>query len=119
MSGVSAALYFWVVYMVVGVVLTAPFVFLARRRVVWKWWELGAFVLPFWIWMALMAKGEQPKSLSNLGEVGNLLIALVVPAVVRVVVGRRRPALGLAVSGQAALCAVAALTYFLTPMLPE
>jgi hypothetical protein len=111
--------YFWLMYASIGVILTAPFVFFARRRVEWQWWELGAYVLPFWIWAALVVTGSQPKSLANLGEVGNLLIALVVLAIVRVAVGRHRAATSLAVFGQAALCGAAALTYFLTPVLPE
>jgi hypothetical protein len=57
--------------------------------------------------------------LGNLGEIGSLLIALVVLAGVRVVLGRHRTAAGLAMLGQVALCAVAVLTYLLTPMLPE
>jgi hypothetical protein len=69
--------------------------------------------------VGLIAKGGQPKSIANLGEIGNLLIALVVLVGVRVVLGRHRAAVGLAMFGQVALCVVAALTYFLTPMLPE
>jgi hypothetical protein len=106
-------------YVAIGVILTGPFIFFARKRVEWRWWELGAYVLPFWIWVGLIAKGGQPKSIANLGEIGNLLIALVVLVGVRVVLGRHRAAVGLAMFGQVALCVVAALTYFLTPMLPE
>ena len=119
MSGIRAALYLWSIYVGIGVVLTAPVVFLTRRRVEWQWWDLAGFILPFWVWMWLMTNSSRPKSLANLGEIGNLLIALAAVAVARALLGRRRGAVVAGVVGQVILVILAGMTYLLTPMLPE
>ena len=107
------------VFLGVALVLTLPIVVISRRRVTWRRWEVAAYVLPFWSWFWLTASGGRPKSLANLGEIGDLLVALPIVALVRVAIGRRRHEGVVAVLGQLSLVAVGVITYFATPMLPE
>ena len=109
----------WFLQAVATFAFVAPIAFLGRSRAAWRVWELLAFVVPFSIWLLLMFYGKMPKSLSNIGEVINVPIAIVVAAVVRVGLGSRFPRTAVAVTLQFLLCAVAACTYFLTPLLPE
>ena len=102
-----------------ALVLTAPTVFFSRRRVAWQSWELLVFLLPFVIWIALESFGGRSKSISNIGELLGISLAIPIAALVRVALAKRVPQTLLAIVLFAAVCAVAVATYFLTPFLPE
>lgn len=106
----------WSLQTIVGAVLTAPVVFLTRRKAHWSTWELLAFVLPFLVWTGLMFSDLSTgrKSLANLIEPAILGIAIGVAALIRAISGPRF-AWGLI----AGLCIIAAGIFFLVPPLPE
>nr|CAS02393.1 putative integron gene cassette protein [uncultured bacterium] len=109
----------WLAHVAFAGVFVAPTVYFGRHRVGWRAWELSAFVLPFLCWLALMAINLLPKTLSNLGEVFNIAVAIPIAAIFRVVLGKRLSQNKAATGMLVALCLNAIATYLLTPALPE
>ena len=112
-------IHLWFVHAILALIVASPIAYFGRQRISWHVWELLVFVLPFSIWVALMSYGNMPKSLSNLGEVINITIAIPVATLIRVAVGSRFPQSLTAAILVVLLCIVSAATYFLTPLLPE
>jgi len=114
-------LYVWGLHVVVASLVVVPLVWLTqvRRRVLWRWWETAAFVVPFSVWIWLSATNLRPKSIANFAEAYAISIAIAVAAVIRALVTKpRTSALVIAVL-LAGLTATAVAIYFLTPPLPE
>ena len=111
----------WLIYVLIAGVLASPIVFFGRRRVHWQWWETLVFIIPFFIWMALMLSefSTGRKSLANLGEFVFISLAIPIAALVRVALGMRVRERVCAGSLFALLCLTAAGVFWLTPMLPE
>lgn len=111
----------WAAHVAIATLLSAPIVFFGRRRVHWRWWELSALVLPFGVWMLLMFSelSTGKKSLGNLAEPFYFSLAIPLAALVRVGIGTRcgeRVCAGVLIG---ALCAIAAIVFFIVPSLPE
>lgn len=114
-----AMLVYWLVYAAIALALSAPFIFLARKRVDWHAWELLAFVLPFSLWAVLVYVNDAGKSLSNLVEPFVFVPAIPMAVLARAIVGRRYDQTRLAAFLIVLLCLVAAGVYLLMPALPE
>ena len=111
----------WLIYVLIAGVLALPVVFFGRRRVHWLWWETLVFIIPFFIWMALMFSelSTGRKSLANLGEFVFISLAVPIAALVRVGLGTRVRERVCAGSLFALVCLTAVGVFWLTPMLPE
>ena len=111
----------WSAHAVIGVALSAPILFVGRKRIGWAHWELLALVLPFCVWTLLMASplSTGRKSLANLGEPVYISFAMPVLALIRVVCDKKITERLYAVTFITALCGVSAAVFFLVPPLPE
>jgi hypothetical protein len=109
----------WLIHACIALVLSAPIVLLARKRVDWHAWELLAIVLPFAVWSLLIKWNDTGKTLANLAEPFAFALAIPVAAMFRAAVGKRLPQERLAGFLIAMLCLVAAAVYFVMPALPE
>jgi hypothetical protein len=110
----------WALQAVIALVLSAPLVFLGRKRVHWKLWEMSALVCPYATWLVLFLSRLVPSyELNAIGD--SLLIGLSVPvaAVLRVVIGARFAEERLAIALLCALCFVAAGIYFMPHEVPH
>jgi hypothetical protein len=112
-------LWIWTFHSLIGAVLSAPIVFLGRKRVHWGLLDLLAFLLPFAVWGALMKVSGQGKSLSNLAEPFFFGFAIPVAALVRVIVAAHVEERRCSISLVVVLILVAAGVYWWTPALPE
>jgi hypothetical protein len=112
-------LWIWVVHAVIAAVLSAPIAFFGRKRVRWSLLDLLAFILPFAVWLALMAANSVGKSLANLGEPFYFSFAVPIAALIRVIGGHHAGERALSVVLVALLCFAAAGVYWWTPSLPE
>lgn len=121
MEEFGAMMWIWATHAGIAGVLSAPIVFLGRKRVHWRVWELLVLVLPFMVWSGLMFSelSTGKKSLANLGEPFYFAVAIPVAALVRVAVGARIPERACAGSLIALICLVAGAVFFLVPPLPE
>ena len=121
MEELGAMLLIWLVHAAIAAVLSAPVVFLSRRRVHWRYWELLVLVLPFTVWAILMFSelSTGRKSLSNLIEPFYIAAAIPVVVLVRVVVGSRVPERVLSCFLIAVMCIVAGGVFFFVPPLAE
>lgn len=121
MEELGAILWVWAMHTGIAGVLTAPVVFLSRKRVRWRYWELLVLVLPFSVWSVLMFSelSTGRKSLANLVEPLYFAAAVPLGALVRVVVGTRIPERVCAGGLIAGICIVAGAVFFLVPPLPE
>jgi len=116
----NAMLVIWLIHAGMAVVPSAPIIFLGRKRVHWRTWELLALVIPFCTWLCLMqSELSTGKSLANLGEPFFFGIAVPAAALARVAVGTKVNEKMFAVVLIAVLCGVAAAVFFLVPPLPE
>jgi hypothetical protein len=109
----------WFVYAAVATVLTAPIVFLGRKRIFWEPWEFLALVIPYFVWLGLMLSGLKPKSLSNLVEPILIGIAAPVLALLRIGLSRKMDERLLAAGLITILSLVAGAVYWIVPCLPE
>ena len=110
----------WLAHMLMAAWIVGPMVALGRRRANWEYWEAVVFVVPFWTWGVLMfSPMASGKSLSNLGEPGNISLAVALAAAFRLWWGRREPKRLVAAVLVAAVVVVAAGVFFFTPVLPE
>jgi hypothetical protein len=111
----------WLFYLLIAGMLTAPIVFFGRRRVHWLWWETRAFIVPVFIWMALMLSSLETgrKSLANLGEYVFISFAVPIAGLIRVALGTRVREGVCAGSLFALVCLTAAGVFWLTPAFPE
>jgi hypothetical protein len=109
----------WFVYAAIAASLTAPIVFLGRKRIFWETWEFLALVIPYFVWLGLMLSDFKPKSLSNLVE--PILIGFAVPvlALLRVSLSRKMDERLLAAGLITILSLVAVAVYWVVPCLPE
>lgn len=122
MSTIPFLLIAWVIHAVVAAAAVSPVVFLARKHVHWRSWELLAVVVPFCIWGALMFSrmATDSKTLSNLViEPGILALALALGALARVAMSARMPERTASTMTLVGLCFVAAGVFWITPTLPE
>jgi hypothetical protein len=111
----------WLIYALIAGALSAPIVFLGRRRVHWIWWETLVFIVPFSIWMGLMLSelSTGRKSLANLGEFVFISFAVPIAALVRVALGSKVRERVCAGGLLAFVCLTAVGVFWLTPMVPE
>ncbi|MEX0713406.1 MAG: hypothetical protein WD278_13705 [Pirellulales bacterium] len=109
----------WFVHAAIAVVLSAPVVFLARRRVRWVLYDLLALIAPFIVWAVLMAHGPAGKSLANFGEAFYLGLVVPLALLLRASFGRREPVQRYSLLMTSLLCLAAVAIFFLTPSLPE
>jgi len=107
----------WLLHAGMAAALTAPIALLGRKRVHWRKWELLAFVLPFVVWMLLMASDLACSRKTAWNYPEGLCFAPAIPlaAIVRVAVGSRRGGQWWAAGLLIALCGVAAAVFFLVP----
>ena len=115
-------LFAWLIHAVVAAVLTLPLVYWTRNKVHWLRWEAVAFVVPFFVWMILMASGLSTgkKTLSNfLVEPGMLGVCVALGALARIGI-RRGPSDRVGPSlTLAGLCFLAAGVFWIVPALSE
>jgi hypothetical protein len=111
----------WSIHAVIGMALSAPVLFLGRKRIGLAFWMLLALVIPFCIWILLMFSPLSigRKSLANMGEVAYVSFAMPALALFRVALGKRISERIYAVSFITILCGIAVAVFFLVPMLPE
>jgi hypothetical protein len=111
----------WVIHAGIAVAVSAPIVFVGRKRVRWQVWELLVLVLPFIVWSGLMASelSTGKKSLANLSEPFYFALAIPVAALVRIAAGPRVPQPLCSGGLIAAMCLLAGAVFFLVPALPE
>jgi uncharacterized membrane protein len=111
----------WLAHAAIGAGLSAPILFLGRKRIGWARWELLALILPFCLWVVLMLSplSTGRKSLANLGEPVCISLAMPVLAWARVALGTRITERVYAASFLAALCGIAAAVFFMVPFIPE
>src|SRR4051812_11360468 len=81
----------WFMHALIGAGLSAPILFLGRKRIGWANWELLAFVVPFSIWVALMLSplSAGRKSLANIGEPVCISFAMPALALLRIILARK------------------------------
>jgi hypothetical protein len=114
-----AWLWIWFVHCIIGASLSAPVVFLGRKRVHWSLLDVLAFLVPFGAWLALMNASGQGKSMANFGEPFLFSFAIPVAALVRVLVGAHRSERAWSLGLVGLLSLVAAAVYWWMPALPE
>ena len=121
MEEFGAMLWIWLVHAVVASVLSAPIIFVARKRVHWRAWEALVLILPFLIWCLLMFSdlSTGKKTLANLGEPFYFALAVPVAAIIRATSGSRVPERVCAVSLIVLVSVIAAVVFFIVPPLPE
>jgi len=109
----------WLIHAGIALILSGPIVFLGRKRVRWRLWELLAVILPFSIWAILMASELSlgRKGLGNLYEAFYLALGVPLAAIVRIVIGSRGRQQACAGSLIAVLCIVAVVVFFVVPPL--
>lgn len=110
----------WLLHAGIGALMTAPIVYLSRKRVHWQWEEALVFVVPFSVWLLLQACEFVTKSFSN-DLVEPSILGSVVPlaALVRVAVGTSLADRKAIAALMAAVSATAACLYFFFPYLEE
>lgn len=117
---VVAFLLIWLTHAFFGVVLSAPILFLGRKRIGWSHWLLLTLVIPFGVWLLLILSPlPVQKSMSNITEPLLIMVAMPVLAAARVLLGTRVPEKVQAVAFLTIMSAVAAAIYFFFPCLPE
>src|SRR5262249_8010561 len=111
----------WLIHVFIAGALSSPVVFFCRRRVHWLWWEALVFIVPFFLWMALMLSDLSTgrKSIANLGEFVFITPAVPIAALIRVALGTRVREGICAGSLFALICLTAIGVFWLTPALPE
>jgi len=129
MQTIGYTLLIWAAYAGIAVVACAPIIYLGRRRVHWRYWELLALVLPFCTWFVLALSGlslshgrvhfDEGKSLSNIVEAFWLGCSVPIAALLRVIIGTKLNEGICAKVIQTALCVVGGAVSVLTPCLPE
>ena len=83
-------LFVWVIFAVIATVTSAPIVLLFWKRVRWTAVDLLALIVPFIVWLLMMAAyAEGRKSLTNLAEPWLIALAVPVAILMRVVAGKR------------------------------
>lgn len=121
MKEFGAVLWIWLVHAAIAALLSAPVVFLGRKRVHWHAWELLTLIAPFIVWCLLMFSplSTAKKSMANLGEPFYFALAVPVVALARVAIGSQVSEDISAGILMAVMCGVAASVFFLVPSLPE
>jgi hypothetical protein len=112
----------WLMHFGIAALLTAPIVFMGRRRVRWQPWELSALIVPFTVWALLMVSdlSTRRKSLSNLfGEPIFFSLAIPIAAAFRVLLGSSVRESIFACGLIFSLCVLTAIVFFVAPSLPE
>src|SRR4051812_40522710 len=111
----------WAWHALFGFALSAPILFLGRKRIGWSRWLLLAFIIPFCVWLGLMLSplANDRKSLSNLGEPVYISFTMPLLALVRVALGKKVPERLYAITLLTVLSALAAALFFFVPMKPE
>ncbi|MBN8247682.1 MAG: hypothetical protein J0L84_09585 [Verrucomicrobia bacterium] len=104
-----------------GVAFSAPILYFGRNRIPWSNWALLIPVPALWIWPLLMASpySDARKAMGNVGEIVGVALAMPLLALVSVCVGRKVSGRLHAAIATAALCALAAAFFSLTPELWE
>jgi len=121
MEAASILLGIWAVQAAIGGALSAPILFLGRKRAGLALWELLALIIPFLAWTILMlsplATGR--KSLANLGEPIFIGFAMPLLALICVSVGTKISERVCALGFITFLSIIAVAVFFLVPFLPE
>jgi len=119
----GAAIFFivlWFIHAGIGLLPSAPIVYLGRHRVTWHWWDLLAAVTPFADWSILMLIGDAGKSMSNFAlEPMCFALPLPLAAIARVLIGKAIDERVTSTCITTALTAIAAAVYWFVPGLPE
>ncbi len=116
---VGGFLLIWLVHVALAIVPTALIAYFGRKLANWQLYDLGAFVLPYAVWVACMAVDSSGKSLGNLVEAFYLSAAIPIAAIGRIAVATVWTAWICSLAFVLALCIVAVAIYELTPGLPE
>jgi hypothetical protein len=121
METVGTLFLIWLAHAVIGAALSAPVLFVGRKRVGLASWQLLALIIPFCVWVVLMLSplSTGRKSLANLGEPVYISFAMPVLALLRVALGRSITEWVYAASFLTALCVIAAAVFFMVPFKPE
>ncbi|HKI70531.1 MAG TPA: hypothetical protein VKA67_13155 [Verrucomicrobiae bacterium] len=121
METVGTVFLIWTAHAVIGAGLSAPILFIGRKRIGWANWELAALIIPFCVWLALMLSplSAGRKSLANIGEPVYISFAMPVLALLRVLWARRISEKVYAAIFLTALCVVAAIVFFMISLKPE
>jgi hypothetical protein len=80
----------WLIHAILGAALTAPILFLGRKRVGWAKWQWLMLMVPFCLWVLLMASPLPAgrRSLTCLGTPIFISLGMPLLAFVRVAAGR-------------------------------
>src|SRR5688572_2971907 len=110
----------WLVHAAVGATLSAPILWVGRKRIMWTRWELLALAVPFCVWLVLMLSplADGRKSFANVGEPIYISFAMPLAAVFQIVVGKSLGRVTLTLLVVGLLSGVAAATFFLVPIKP-
>ena len=114
---IAVVLLAWLIYLLPAVFLSVPVCLLGHKRAEFRWWEAGAFILPFIVWLVCFALLPAGKSLGNIVEALVLGFAVPLGAVIRVIVGARLNRTIVASAVMIGTCAWAALLALLFPEL--
>jgi hypothetical protein len=120
MEAIRLLFLMWIAQAVIGFALSAPILFLGRKRIGWAYWELLALIVPYSIWMILMLSPlATSKGVGNFMEPVYISFAMPVLALVRVAIGTKITERVYAVTFISALCVVAVAVFILVPFLGE
>ena len=92
---------------------------LSRKRVHWCWWESLALILPYGVFLALTFFNFTPTNPLNIFDSIAIGFAVPIAALVRVAVGARIDQQFCAALLMFLLCAVAAILYFMAPVVQD
>jgi hypothetical protein len=105
----------WLLYLLPAVPLSLSLCYFGRKRVQFMWWELGAFILPFIVWLIVSVFSKDKGLWSLLVEVLILGCTVPVAALVRVIVGSAVNRSLMAGSLMFLICVVAVLLGIMYP----
>jgi hypothetical protein len=108
----------WLMQAGIAFVPLAFIVPLSRKRVHW-WWESLALILPYGVFLALTFFNFTPTNPLNRCDSIAIGFAVPIAALVRVVVGTRIDQQFCAARLMSLLCAVAAILYFMAPVVHD
>jgi hypothetical protein len=116
---VIAVFVIWLIHAGIALLLAAPIVFIGRKRVRWRVWELLAVIIPFCIWAIMMYSDLSMgrKALGNIVETFYFAIAVPVAAIARVSIGSKIPERFCAIFLIFLMCLVAIALFFVMPPL--